>query len=821
MTAARNSLHDSLAALVALIETQSPGVLASVLLVGEDGLHLRHGAAPSLPEKYVAAVDGLTIGPCAGSCGTAAYRKQAVFVEDIASDPLWASFKALALPHGLRACWSTPIFDDEGRVLGTFAMYGRTPGLPSPEHLRLTGIATRLASVAIRHDRAESAWRASEHRLQSALARTEAILRAAVDAIVTIDERGTVETLNPAAERLFGYPAAQIVGKNVRLLMPEPYRSQHDGYLDHYRATGEKHIIGAGRDVDGLRKDGSTFPLHLSVSEVMLEDRRRFIGMMHDMTEHKQYEQKLLVAKNTAELANRAKDAFLATMSHEIRTPLGAVLGMVEVLSLTKLDPDQQETLRAVWDSSQGLLRIVSDVLDWSKIEEGKLELAPQPTSISLLLQEVVNTYSRVASATSVVLRQTVAAGLSPAHLVDPLRLSQVLNNFVSNALKFTARGRVDLRADLLERTESGERVRFSVRDTGPGIAADVQKQLFQPYRQESANTARLYGGTGLGLSICRRLADLMNGEIGLDSAPGRGSTFSLTLTLPVSDAPPVQTAAPFSDAGVDKAQRLGDGGATAPRVLVVDDHPINRNLLNRQLTLLGLRVDTAHDGRAALSMWQTGTFALVITDCHMAEMDGYALTDAIRTIEANKRLARTPIIGWTANAREEDERLCYAAGMDDRLVKPVRLSQLRRTLARWLPAAETPARRGRPSTRAPAADAPPIDLEVLREVVPEPAEQRELLHEFQSHLSAEHATLMASLERGELADVERGAHRLKGACRVVGATALAKDLAAVERAAHDGNLEGARAAGAALQSGHTRLELYLNGLRESAGGDQ
>uniref|UniRef100_UPI0026109E29 PAS domain S-box protein n=1 Tax=Ferrovum sp. TaxID=2609467 RepID=UPI0026109E29 len=247
---------------------------------------------------------------------------------------------------------------------------------------------------------------ATQAALRDSATRIQAILNTVADVIITIDERGIVETVNLAARSLFGYDVAEIVGQNIRMLMPEPYRSHHDGYIGRYLATGEAHIIGTGREVVGRRKDGSVFPMYLAVSEMQLEGERHFIGVVHDITERKQAEQKLSVAKEVAELANRAKDSFLATMSHEIRTPLTGMLGMLEVLSLTSLDHDQDETLRAVWDSGRSLLRIVNDILDWSKIEEGKLTLSPQSISIPRLLQEVVHTYSRVASSKSLLLWQ-------------------------------------------------------------------------------------------------------------------------------------------------------------------------------------------------------------------------------------------------------------------------------------------------------------------------------------------------------------------------------------------------------------------------------
>ncbi|MBW8077470.1 MAG: PAS domain S-box protein, partial [Gallionella sp.] len=597
-------------------------------------------------------------------------------------------------------------------------------------------------------------------QLNASSTRIQTILDTIADGIITINQSGIVETMNPAAERLFGYTAAEVIGHNVKMLMPEPYRHQHDSYLEHYCSTGEARVIGIGREVTGRRKDGSTFAMYLAVNEMLLDGQRYFTGIVHDITERKQMvetlqksserlrlaldaanqawfdldvqtgavhvspeyvrligfdyesfqptmqnwfdnmhpddreavratyqaclnsgepgameyrrrnksgawqwmysvgrvvewddahkpvrmigihmdiserklaEQALHAAKEQAELANRAKDSFLATMSHEIRTPLTGMLGMLEVLSLTPLDHDQSETLKTVWDSSRSLLRIVNDILDWSKIEEGKLELSPHSTSIPSMLQEIVNTYSRVASSKSLFLSQHADARLSQAHIVDALRLSQVLNNFVSNALKFTRHGEIELRAELLEQLDSGERVRFSVKDTGIGIAPEVQQHLFQRYMQESADTARMYGGTGLGLSICRRLVELLDGQLELVSTPGQGSTFSVTFVLPVSAAPGETIATVAPDVAPRKIEPLFEPGADAPLVLAVDDHPTNRDLLARQIRLLGLRAETAENGKVALSLWREGRFALVITDCHMPEMDGYAFAREIR----------------------------------------------------------------------------------------------------------------------------------------------------------------------------------------------
>lgn len=529
-----------------------------------------------------------------------------------------------------------------------------------------------------------------------------------------------------------------------------------------------------------------------------------------DITERKQAERALVAAKEQAELANRAKDSFLATMSHEIRTPLTGMLGMLEVLSLSSMEREQTETLHAAWDSGRSLLRIVSDILDWSKIEEGKLELCPRTTSIPQLVQDVANTYSRVASAKSLMITQHADPRLSQAHIVDPLRLSQVLNNFVSNAIKFTLRGGVELRAELVERLDSGERIRFSVKDTGIGMRKEVQQHLFQRYRQESADTARMYGGTGLGLAICRRLADFMDGKIELKSAPDKGSTFSLTLVLPVSGELGAASQSQHPEVEPKAVTPIFDDSANAPLVLAVDDHPINRDLLVLQLGLLGLRVETAENGAMALELWKKNAYRLVITDCHMPEMDGYSLASAIREIEAAESRPHTPVIAWTANALAEESEHCEEAGMDDLLVKPTGLTQLREILVKWLFMDESADHQaGKRPQHADAINGG-IDKAVLSETVPGKSEQTRVLHDFLTYIRVDNLQLMKMFEMGDQLSAERMAHRLKGSSRMVGASRLADIYADIEQTAQGANTLHVDAMMAKANEAVRDLETYL-----------
>jgi PAS domain S-box-containing protein len=715
-------------------------------------------------------------------------------------------------------------FEIYGRIAQTgVAMRFENPALAMQRHyevfaFRIGGDESRQVGILFKDITEE---KRAEQALHDSAMRIQTILNTVADGIITISEFGLVEMVNPAVEQLFGYAADEVVGQNISLLIPEPYHSQHDGYLERYRATGEAHVVGIGREVEGRRKDGCVFPMYLAVSEMRLDGRRYFTGIVHDLTGSKQAEELLHLAKEKAENANHAKDAFLATMSHEIRTPLAGMLGMLEVLSLTPLNQDQQETMEAAWESGRSLLRIVSDILDWSKIEEGKLHLTPQAASIPHLLKEVINTYSRVASAKSLLLRQHVDVRLSAAHIVDALRLSQVLNNFVSNAIKFTHSGEIVLSAELLETLDSGERIRFAVRDTGIGIAKDAQRYLFRRYQQESVHTTRMYGGTGLGLAICQSLVDLMDGQIELISEPGQGSTFRITLTLPVSGAPEEMVLSQHFEVQQRAVQPLFAEGMESPRVLVVDDHPINRDLLSRQLKLLGLRSDTAENGGDALLKWREGQFALVITDCHMPEMDGYALSRAIRKIEGEKKFQRMSIVAWTANALPEEVALCRASGMDDLLIKPVNLTQLKKMLEKHLCIEATGssldvALQGNTEGELLAG---PIDYAVLEQIEPDSVAQFQVLQDFQTHIRADQARLLDMLKHGEQNSVHSMAHRMKGASRMVGAMELANACAVIEQLTQAGDMAGAAISGEAVDAVIRRLEDFLMEEKRQQGG--
>ncbi len=391
-------------------------------------------------------------------------------------------------------------------------------------------------------------------------------------------------------------------------------------------------------------------------------------GYWIDVSEAQSRTRALAEAQREAEQAALAKTHFLATMSHEIRTPMSTLLGMLERLAGSGLDRRQQQVLVTIGDAAQMLRQILDDVLHSQRLHAAPLQL--QPTGVATLVRAVQQLLMPVAASRGLYLEVELDPALQAGSLADGLRLRQILFNLTGNALKFTLHGGVRLQVQVRQQYAGGQRLRLQVSDSGVGISPERQQAVFAAYTQAEASTSRRFGGSGLGLAICRELAASMGAELRLRSTPGEGTTAWLELDLTACELP------------VDAPAPVVDALALPPvRVLVAEDHPTNRQLLEQRLHDLGLQVHACVDGRQALQAWQAQSFQLVITDCHMPGMDGFALARAIRADPCGQR-ARVPIIALTASVLDRTRDACRDAGIDHFLAKPTEARELRALLA-------------------------------------------------------------------------------------------------------------------------------------------
>jgi CheY-like chemotaxis protein/HPt (histidine-containing phosphotransfer) domain-containing protein len=417
------------------------------------------------------------------------------------------------------------------------------------------------------------------------------------------------------------------------------------------------------------------------------------------------------------------------------------------------------------------------------------------------LVEHTVGNYLGIASSKGLTLESAIDPELAPAYVADPLRIRQILSNFMSNAVKFTRTGGVTVRAEHMETLPDGrDRIALRVRDSGIGISEEQRSALFQPFSQADTSTTRTFGGTGLGLAICRQLAELMGGSIELASKPGAGSTFSLVLPLARGDASKVEPERPVMREddfptrplpGIEEAQRENS------LVLVVDDHATNREVLTRQLARAGFACETAADGEEGLHRWESGDYALVLTDIHMPKLDGYQLTAEIRKAERRMQRQRTPVIAITANVSKGEPERCIAMGMDGFLGKPLRIAQLSEALRRWLPHAAFPtggesagdaAQPVQPADDALFAPESPVNAAVLREIAGDDTKlAHNLLNDFLAAARKDHAALVAALDAANLPEAIRQAHRIKGAAALVGARDVLTAATAAEAAGRAG----------------------------------
>ena len=522
----------------------------------------------------------------------------------------------------------TPIFDEENKLRGF----------------------TKIARDITERKEAEEAVREAAVRLK-------AIVETAVDGIITIDERGLIESINPAAERVFGYTHDEVVGRNIAMLMSDPERGQHDHYLHEYLRTGRQKIIGTIREVRGLRKDNSVFPMELAVSETRLGTRRIFTGIVRDITEYKRIVEAL-------KDADQRKDQFLAMLAHELRNPLAPISNAVQIMQLEGPNgPSFQWSTEVIADQIKHMTRMVDDLLDVSRITRGKVDLQKE----TIDLAEVVDLAFEASRPTIDAYRHQLSVVLpdEPVVLeVDPPRLAQVLSNLLNNAAKYTDEcGHISLTAEKLD-----QEVLIRVRDSGIGIAPEMLPKVFELFTQADQTLSRSRGGLGIGLTLVRSLVEMHDGRVTAHSTGlGQGSEF--LVRLPLASQSDSKVAA-VSNANPQILEEL-----PRRRILVVDDNRSNAQSLELLLRALGQEVYMAFEGPEAVELAQRHRPEVILLDIGLPVMDGY---EVARRCRENAGIDGLTLVAMTGYGQESDRLRSQEAGFDAHLVKPVKLDDLR-----------------------------------------------------------------------------------------------------------------------------------------------
>lgn len=652
--------------------------------------------------------------------------------------------------------------------------------------------------------------------------RLQAMLNTSLDAVLVVDREGNFIEFNGAATEIFGYSEAEALGADMtKLIFADHLIAAHNEGMRRHLETGEQRIIGKGRvQVQAKRKSGEVFPVELSVAKTMSQDGEIFVSYLRDISDRMIAEERLTKARDEALAGERAKARFLAVMSHEMRTPLNGLLGSLDLLKVTSLSEKQAEFVDVMQKSGELLLHHVTDVLDIARLESGRIEGDNVALNLDDLVQDVLESQAALAQAKGLTLRYRPEAGAIGMVIGSALRLRQVLLNLISNAIKFTEHGLVELQAAVVNEGGGGNpRLSLRVRDTGIGIALADQARVFDDFVTLDSSFGRRADGTGLGLGIARRIVQSMGGEIGVVSQPKLGATFWIDLpyrspTLEPSspgNKPKAKSAIAPRNSRIAKAKHAGK----SLDILVVEDNQINRFILREMLLAAGHKVTEAVDGLEGVQLAQKSHFDLIFMDISMPALDGIAATVRLRA--GTGPCANAPIIALTAHALPDDRALFLASGMNAVLNKPLDRDMLMHVLAELTvlpkpkpvvkPASSVqtarPQRRAKPSPGYAIAAETGEDENLhltgqVKTSTPKlPILRNSTLDDLKSALGAQRLTGLTSrfltegattltksesaLRTGELSAVQAMVHSLAGSAATFGALALQAHLAQME----------------------------------------
>jgi PAS domain S-box-containing protein len=594
--------------------------------------------------------------------------------------------------------------------------------------------------------------------------RMKIVIGTSLDAVIVSDAEGRILEFNTAAEAIFGHNAEDVIGADLgELIVPDHHRAAHSAGMERMRNSGEKRVVGKGRvKLESKRSNGDIFPVELAIQSAETEDGEIFIAFLRDISHRVKAEEELVKARDRAVAGEQAKTDFLATMSHEIRTPLNGLLGNLTLLADTGLSTQQSQYVKNMKTSGRLLMSHISDVLDITKYDAGKLQLRPVAMNVSELLQDIVDSQIGAAVANNSVLEWGWKGPAATWINADRERIQHILINMIGNAVKFTHDGHIIMEAEVIADEAGAPEIHIGVRDTGIGIEAELQTKVFDDFVTGDSSYDRDVGGTGLGLGIARRFVKALGGQIGMQSKQGEGSYFWVRFPIEPIDAPKA-LASSTTKSGSDHQRKI----------LVVEDNEINRLVAREMLRKAGHVVKEAFDGKAGVRHAEIESFDLILMDISMPVMDGRTATRAIRS--GTGLSARTPIVALTANAMAEEQEAFLSDGMNAILTKPLSREALLAVIENW-------AKPIHAIRETVSAD----HLAELRETVGDEIFGT-LVDRFLAEIDAFTGWLL-DVEMHDPSDVEKRAHKSAGSAATFGAHDLRAALVEIEQAAKNGD---------------------------------